>query len=133
MKLGHICLSAHLRMFAPIAAITFAFATFAPSTALAKTERKLKYAYEQSFATAVRFLRVDENATIIDKDQEAGFIMFEFMDGGKPYRGSIEFIRVKDAPDVRAVWQIQNRPTYMETSMYDRYEAKLRAEYGLPK
>ena len=95
--------------------------------AWARTERKLAHAVAKIWPTAVRLLRVDLGLTITDKDEAAGYVVFELHEQGKVYRGTLELI-VIDEGTTRAVIQIDDRPDYMETSMLDKLERKLRAE-----
>lgn len=104
--------------------------------ALAKSERVTRYAYEQIWPTAVRFLRVDAGYNILEKDAEAGYVLFEASEEGKTFRGSLELVKIKDEngrESVRMVLNIDDRPTYVETGLLDRLERKLRDEYGMPK
>ncbi|MBA3462824.1 MAG: hypothetical protein H0T46_22905, partial [Deltaproteobacteria bacterium] len=84
--------------------------------------------------TAVRFLRVDERLKVIEKDAEAGYVLFELKDEGRTYRGSLEVMTiVRDKrTSVRFVLQIQDRPDWMEVAMLNRLERKLRSELGSP-
>ncbi len=100
----------------------------------ARSEKTLAYQRDQAWPTAVRFLVVDEHVKVIDKDADAGFVVFELRDEGKTYRGSLEVITiVRDKrTSVRFVLQIEDRPDWMEVAMLTRLERKLRAELGAP-
>ena len=95
--------------------------------AWARTERKLTHAASKVFQTAIRLLRVDLGLTITDKDEAAGYVVFEVHDQDKIYRGTLELIAVDEGTS-RVVLQIDDRPDYMETSMLDKLERKLRTE-----
>jgi hypothetical protein len=87
------------------------------------------------WSTAVRFLAVDAHAKITEKDADAGYVTFELRDEGRPYRGSLEVVAVRQDDGrsaVRFVLQIADRPTWMELAMLARLEDKLRAELGSP-
>jgi hypothetical protein len=107
----------------------------AASGADAKTLSTVSYPYDQVFPGAVRFLRIDERMTIVEKDRDAGYIVFELVDDGKTYQGSFEVARVRDDDGrdaSRLVVRIQDRPAYMEQGLIDRFGVKLREELGDP-
>jgi hypothetical protein len=106
----------------------------APGVAVARSEKSLAYQREQVWPTAVRFLVVDEHVKVIEKDADAGYVLFQYRDEGKTYRGSLEVMTtVRDKRTlVRFVVQIEDRPSYVEAAMLERLERKLRAELGSP-
>ncbi len=116
--------------FAIVSALQFA----APSAAHARTERSFGYSATSVFGTTVRFLRVNEGVKVIEKDADAGYILFELVDGKRSFRGSIEVLAVeKDGRNmVRFVIQIADQPSYIEMAMMERLERKLHDELGMP-
>ena len=82
----------------------------------------------------MRFLIVDEHVKITDKDADAGYVLFELRDDGKPFRGSLEVMTVvRDGRShVRFVLRIEDRPSWLEIAMLARLETKLRTELGSP-
>jgi hypothetical protein len=84
--------------------------------------------------TALRFLRIDEGHEILEKDGEAGYVVFAVDDDGKRFHGTLEVIRVTDGgqPAIRLVVAIEDRPAYMEQGLLDRLLVKLRGEHGPP-
>lgn len=100
----------------------------------ARTEKTLAYPRDQAWPAAVRFIRVDEHLKVIEKDAEAGYVLFELKDEGKTFRGSLEVIdTVKDGRHVvRFVIAIEDRPSWIELEMLNRLERKLRSELGSP-
>jgi hypothetical protein len=104
--------------------------------AAAKSQKKLAYAYEQVWPAAVRFLRVDEGFEIVEKDMDAGYVIFTVSDDGKRFRGTLEIVRTAekaDQPGLLLLVGIEDRPAYMEQGILDRFEQKLRAELGSPR
>ena len=104
-------------------------------SAAAKTERSASYSFEQVWPTAVRHLRVDEGFTIVEKDADVGYVVFEVKEEGKAFSGTLEVVRQKDQAGraaVRLVLRIGDRPAYMEAGVLDRMLDKLRKEYGEP-
>ncbi|HLL22008.1 MAG TPA: hypothetical protein VK427_07750 [Kofleriaceae bacterium] len=104
------------------------------SVATARTEKSLAYTREAAWPTAVRFIRVDEGLRIIEKDAEAGYVLFELKEEGKTFRGALEVMTVvvDGRSLVKFVLQIDDRPSWMEIAMLTRLERKLRAELGSP-
>src|SRR5262249_6514781 len=104
------------------------------SPAWARSEKTLAYPRDQAWPSAVRFLRVDERVKVVEKDADAGYVLFELHEDNKTFRGSLElFAVVKDGqPQVRFVIQIEDRPSWLEIAMLTRLERKLKAELGSP-
>jgi hypothetical protein len=104
------------------------------SVAEARSEKALAYPRDQAWPAAVRWIRVDERLKVIEKDADAGYVLFELREDKKTFRGSLEVIdSVKDGRHlVRFVIQLEDRPEWVELQMLDRLEQKLRAELGSP-
>jgi hypothetical protein len=108
--------------------------TLATSAADARSEKTLAYQRDQAWPAAVRFLRIEAKLKIIEKDADAGFVIFEYREDNKTFRGSLEVIDiVKDGRKlVRFVVQIEDRPSWVEVEMLTKLERKLRSELGNP-
>ncbi|MDX2090636.1 MAG: hypothetical protein SFX73_22445 [Kofleriaceae bacterium] len=106
----------------------------ATGVASARSEKTLAYPRDQVWATAVRFLVVDERVKVTEKDADAGYVMFELREDGKVYRSSLEVMTVvrEGRHHVRFVLQIEDRPDWIEVAMLTRLERKLRSELGAP-
>jgi hypothetical protein len=106
----------------------------APVVAEARSEKVLAYPRDQAWPAAVRFLRVDAKLKVIERDAEAGYVLFELHEDKKTFRGSLEVIEVvKDGRhQVRLVLQIEDRPAWLEIEYMNKLEQKLRAELGSP-
>jgi hypothetical protein len=102
--------------------------------AAARAEKTLAYEREQVWSTAVRFIRVDERLKIVEKDAEAGYVLFELHEDKKTFRGSLEIATIlRDGRQyTRFVVTVEDRPSYQETGMLERLERKLRIELGSP-
>jgi hypothetical protein len=98
----------------------------------ARSEKTVGWTADKVFPTAVRFLRVDEGVTVVEKDADAGYVLFELEDDGKVYSGALELVTLDDGK-LRLVLRIEDRPDYMEIGMLDRLERKLTEELGPPK
>ncbi len=80
-----------------------------PGAAEARSQREVAHAYDEVFPAAVRFLRIDAGLKIIEKDAEAGYVLFELAEDGKTFRGALELVRIKDG--VRLIIRVDDRPT----------------------
>jgi hypothetical protein len=104
----------------------------APALATARSEKTIDYQAAKVWPTAVRFLRVDEGVKIVEKDADAGYVLFELTDEGKTFTGALELVVADDeqGPRVRIVIRIEDRPSYLEIGMLERLERKVRADLG---
>jgi hypothetical protein len=93
------------------------------------------YGYDRTWNAALRLVRVDLGFKVTEKDEETGYLMFEYKSpesrGATP--GTMEFIHSKDpqAP-VRVVVQLAQMPRYHEQVLVDALTKKLHTEYGDP-
>ncbi len=104
------------------------------SVAAARTEKSLAYPRDSAWQAAVRFIRVDQGLKVIEKDADAGYLLFEIKEENKVFRGSLEVIETtKDGrKTLRFVVTINDRPQWVEIELLDRLERKLKAELGSP-
>jgi hypothetical protein len=112
-----------------IAAVT----TLAPHLARARAEADSDYTKTQTYNGALRYVRVDLGYEVVEKDPDAGYILFRYEPPGRrnnPTNGSIEVIETPER--VKLVVQLPQMPTYHETTLRDGLMKKLRAEYGEP-
>jgi hypothetical protein len=105
------------------------------TVAYADTARSVSYPYERVWPAAVRFLRVDLKLKIIEKDADAGYVLFELAEDRKTFQGSLQLSRAKD-PDrreaTRLALKIAGRPSYVEDELLVKLERKLKEELGDP-
>lgn len=99
--------------------------------------RVLSYPAEQVWPTTLRYLRVDRDYVLIDRDREAGFILFDFPLGTTETkgRGSIELMTTVDPagrPAVKLNVSTDAGPTHLPHAIAEGLAAKLRAERGQP-
>ena len=120
----------------PIGALAFACvasSVASSSIAQARSIVKLPYARADVWATTVRLLRVDGGLPVREKDEAAGYVLFDYLDGTKTYRGSFELLSVVASPETSAteiILTIGELPRRFETSLLDRLIQKLRQERG---
>ncbi|HTR53602.1 MAG TPA: hypothetical protein VMJ10_23070 [Kofleriaceae bacterium] len=104
------------------------------AVAEARSEKTLAYPRDEAWPAAVRFIRLDAHFKVIEKDPDAGYVVFELVDDKKTFRGSLEVIDVvqDDQHQVRFVMTIEDRPSWFEVELLAKLERKLRAELGSP-
>lgn len=101
-----------------------------PALAHARNEKAMGYSPKDVWSPTVRFVRVDENLAILERDAELGYILFELREDKKVFRGSVEIIAASADHGVRVIVDIRDRPSYVEVAMLERLERKLLAELG---
>jgi hypothetical protein len=118
------------------AAIVLAgFVALQPRTASAKSAYESAYGFDRTWNAGMRLVRVDLNLKISEKDEGAGYLLFDYTSpetGKKSVPGSMEFVRSRDTGAVRVIVQIPQMPGYHEQVLVDQLARKLRNEYGDP-
>jgi hypothetical protein len=122
--------------FSLLAAATVVCATcLFPGQADAKSTVTLGYVAGDVWAAAVRFLRVDRNLPVREKDEAAGYVLFEVSEAGKAYRASLELVSLQDdggRVSTQATLSIPQLPKRYETALLEQLAAKVREERGPP-
>ncbi len=106
---------------------------FTGQPAEAESSYESTYGFDRTWNAALRMIRVDMGCKITEKDDQSGYLMFEYhpSDSKKVSSGSMEFIRSRDQDgSVRLVLQLPQMPRYHEQVMIDTLVRKMRAEYG---
>ena len=118
-----------------VAALVLVVVAAVAGPAHADTARLVAYPYDRVWPAAVRFLRVDLKLKILEKDGEAGYVLFELVDDGKKFQGSLQLSRGVD-PERREATRlglkITGRPSYVEDALLVKLERKLKDELGDP-
>ncbi len=130
-----------LRQVAPfvsgaICAVAVAFAIVASGPeASARSDYDSSYGYDRTWNAALRMVRVDMGFKVTEKDEQSGYLLFEYKspEGRNASPGTIEFVRSRD-PDapVRVIVQLAQMPRYHEQLMVDTLAKKMHQEYGDP-
>jgi hypothetical protein len=106
-----------------------------PATAHARSLATVSYPAAEVWPAAIRFLRVDRDYAIKEKDEAAGYLLFEATENKRPYRAALELVKTTDG-DGRAATQliltVADLPRHFELSLLDKLGAKLRDERGPP-
>lgn len=104
-----------------------------PTRANARSTVTLPYAAPDVWAAAVRFLRVDRNLPVREKDEPAGYVLFDVNEAGKTYRASLELVSLADEggrASTQAVLNIAQLPKRYEVALLEQLASKLRDERG---
>jgi hypothetical protein len=103
---------------------------------LIENRRTLSYPIDQVWPTAIRYLRIDRGFGIIDRDRDAGYMLFEFpLEEKRIGSGSVEMFATVDASGRASVSISVNTgagPVHLPNSILDGIAAKVRAERGQP-
>jgi hypothetical protein len=108
---------------------------FTGHPAEAETAYESAYGFDRTWNAALRMIRVDMGCKITEKDDQSGYLMFEYRstDSKKGSSGSMEFIKPKDHDGpVHLVIQLPAMPRYHEQVLLDTLVRKMRSEYGDP-
>lgn len=101
----------------------------------ARSQRSLPYRSDLAWSTAVRLLRVDMGFDLVERDQDAQFVLFRYTQGENSFPGSLEIVerRLEDGRvGARVVVSVPAMPSYVELHLIDRLERKLTEEVGPP-
>jgi hypothetical protein len=119
-----------------------AFATFAgsacllvPAMAWARTMEIAPYPIASVWPAAVRFLRVDRDFPVREKDEPSGYVLFDYTDGPRLCKASLELIRTTDREGreaTRIAISIPDLPRRYEQMLLDKFVVKLRDDQGPP-
>jgi len=99
--------------------------------AQARVEERLAYTKNQSYQAALRYLRVDHGYTVVEKDQESGYLLFEYPKRDNGFtQGSIQVVERQDT--VAVIVQLPTMPSYHERLLIEGLLKKIREDYGAP-
>jgi hypothetical protein len=108
---------------------------FGGKTASATATYESPYGYGRTWNAAVRLVRVDNGWKVTEKDDAAGYLLFEYRspENTRPSPGSIEIVRGPDADaPVSVLAALPQMPHYHEQLLLDSLASKMRREYGEP-
>ena len=107
----------------------------AGAVAHARSAVVVPYASGDVWPAAIRFLRVDHDYAIKEKDEPAGYVLFELPENKRLYRAALELVKTTD-DEGRAATQIvctmPELPRRYESTLLDKLTAKVRDERGPP-
>jgi hypothetical protein len=114
--------------------VSAAVALTAPG-ASAKSTYESPYGYDRTWNAALRLVRVDNGWKVTEKDDQNGYLLFDYKSpgGDKAYPGTMELVRGRDADaPVSVLIQLPAMPQYHEQVLIDALATKMRREYGDP-
>jgi hypothetical protein len=101
----------------------------------AKSTYESPYGYDRTWNAALRLVRVDNGWKITEKDDQNGYLLFDYLppNAKKTTPGTLELVRGQDgdAP-VSVLVQLPEMPHAHEQVMLDSLRDKMRHEYGDP-
>jgi hypothetical protein len=101
----------------------------------AKSAYESPYGYDRTWNAALRFVRVDNGWKVTEKDDQSGYLLFEYTspESAKATPGSLELVRGPGrGATVNVLAQLPQMPRYHEQVLLDSLAAKMRREYGDP-
>ncbi len=112
-----------------------ALALLLPDSASARRSDAHAYRFEQVWSTAIRLLRVDYGFPVRDRDQDIGYLLFDYTDRGRSHPGSLELVPFEaqnGQSQIRVTLSIPAMPAYVERMVLDKLKRKLRDDHGEP-
>ncbi len=105
--------------------------------AMLEHRRILSYPLDQVWTTAIRYLRIDRGFELTDRDEESGYLLFEFtLAEGGVGSGSLQMFATVDVsgrPSASVQINTAAGPLHLPNSLLDGLAAKVRSERGQPK
>lgn len=105
------------------------------ASAEARSTQDQSYPAEAVWSAAVRFLRVDMRFPVLEKDKDAGYILFDFVQDTKVYRASLELLALEEAngrAGSRVIVSVSDLPRHVEATLLEKLARKLKEELGSP-
>lgn len=104
--------------------------------AFARSALETPYPVDQIWSTAVRFLRVDQRFPVLEKDKDAGYILFDYVEEStKVHKASLELVAVVQSSGRQAtkvVLTIPDKPRHVEALILEKLQKKAIEELGTP-
>ena len=103
--------------------------------AQAKSTYESPYGYDRTWNAAVRLVRVDNGWKVTEKDDQSGYLLFDYQspENRKVTPGTLELVRGKESDGpVSVLVQLPEMPHYHEQVLLDSLAVKMRREYGDP-
>lgn len=112
--------------------LAFVAMTFPAPAADARVDGNSAYTKTQTYSAALRYVRVDLGYEVVEKDPEAGYLIFKYAATGASktavVTGTLEVIEASGG--VRLFVNLPRVPEYYERLFRDGLLKKLRDEYG---
>jgi len=103
------------------------------SAAFARVEGDSAYSKAQTYSGALRYLRVDLDYEVVEKDPESAYLVFRYTPPGQGKTEALGTVEVVETGErCRVYVRIPRMPEYHERVLRDGLLHKLREEYGPP-
>lgn len=115
--------------------LAMAAAAWWAGPAQARTMEVVSYPIADVWPTSIRFLRVDRGFPVREKDESSGYVLFDYTDGPKVSKASLELIHTVDPEGreaTRIAVSIPDLPKRYEQMLIDKLSGKLREDHGPP-
>lgn len=101
-----------------------------PAPAAAEARARVGYTKQQAFSSALRFLRIDRQYEVTERDPEAAYLLFQYTTHSSQQAtfGAVELIALSDG--VQVVVKLPQMPQYHEALLRDGLISKMREDYG---
>ncbi len=103
--------------------------------AQARSVGTVPYPIADVWPSTVRFLRIDRDCALREKDDAAGYILFDYPEKQKVHKGSVELIRTVDHEGrevTKVIFSLPDLPRHYERLLLDKLGEKLREDRGSP-
>ena len=120
---------------APLAAAALTLIWFSAAPAYARSSVTVPYAMAEVWPAAIRFLRVDRNYRVREKDEPAGYVLFDLPENKRTYRAALEMVKTTDEEGrvaTQLTCTITDLPRRYETTLLDQLAVKVGEERGPP-
>ena len=107
----------------------------AAAPAFARSSVVVPYTIGEVWPAAIRFLRVDRNYRVREKDEPAGYVLFDLPENKRTYRGALEMVKTTDDEGrvaTQLTCSISDLPRRYETTLLDQLASKVSEERGPP-
>lgn len=122
-----------LRRLLSIGCWVLGLGALGPGSASARVTAESQYTKAQNYSAALRFLRVDKGFEVVERDEEAAYLIFRYPTPERKEQnvtGTIEVVEVEQR--VTLIVKLPQMPQYHERLLSDQLLRKLRDEYGPP-
>lgn len=113
--------------------LVLGFVLFEPASVSARVTAESLYTKAQNYSAALRLLRVDKGFEVIERDEDAAYLIFRYPTPDRKeltVTGTIEVVEIEHR--VTLIVKLPQMPQYHERLLSDQLIKKLRDEYGPP-
>ena len=104
--------------------------------AFGRSSAEAPYPVDQIWSTVVRFLRVDQRFPVLEKDRDAGYILFDYVEEPtKIHKASLELVSIVQTDGrsgTKVILTIPDKPRHVEVLLLEKLQKKTAEELGAP-